>query len=381
MRIGISAFYRMQGGSLTHLRHILEVWTRDGIDREHEIVIFARDTTIEQLRGHLTPNMKVVPVGSNFGPIKKVLWEQFRFGSVLRREKIDVLFCTGNLIPLFTRTPTVLALRNAGPFCESMTIRNVGWSLWLYMKLLGILMRVCSHRATRVIFISQFFRNIFAGKGFDLSKGDVIYHGRDASELAAERIPALPHAPERAMLFVGNLYRYKNVAELIEAYAVDRDFFVAQNIKLIVVGKPIDAPYDAHLKALIARHGLAEHVLMTGHVSHEEIHAWMKRCELFIFQSTCENCPNTLIEALAAGLPIASSNAGVMPEIAGDGAAYFDPFDPKDIARALRAVLSNPALAAELREKARAQSLKFPTWLEVGRMTFDTLRHAAAITT
>jgi glycosyltransferase involved in cell wall biosynthesis len=67
-----------------------------------------------------------------------------------------------------------------------------------------------------------------------------------------------------------------------------------------------------------------------------------------------------------------------MPEIAGDGAAYFDPFDPADIARALREVLSNPDRAKELRERALRQSLKFPTWRDVGRMTFDTLRRAAA---
>ena len=103
----------------------------------------------------------------------------------------------------------------------------------------------------------------------------------------------------------------------------------------------------------------------------------MRRCELFVFQSTCENCPNTLIEALAAGLPIACSSSGVMPEIAGQAAVYYDPFAPRDIARALREVVSRPQLAAELRERARAQSLKFPTWQEVGRRTFDTLRRAA----
>jgi len=81
----------------------------------------------------------------------------------------------------------------------------------------------------------------------------------------------------------------------------------------------------------------------------EEIHALMAHCFLFIFQSTCENCPNTLIEALAAGLPIACSSSGVMPEIAGDAAVYFDPFDPDDIGRAIRKIIDDPEVAHALR--------------------------------
>src|ERR1051325_5540105 len=128
MRIGISALYRMNGGSATHLRHLLQVWAAEGIDREHEIVLFAREASIAQLQDSLTPKIRVRVVGGqNFSPLRKLLWEQFRLGGLLRKEKIDVLFCTANLVPFLVRTPTVVALRNAGPFCESITIRNVGF--------------------------------------------------------------------------------------------------------------------------------------------------------------------------------------------------------------------------------------------------------------
>ncbi|HKO54275.1 MAG TPA: glycosyltransferase family 1 protein [Thermoanaerobaculia bacterium] len=379
MRIGISALYRMNGGSLTHLRHLLKVWAEDGIDREHDVVLFVQESSAEALRPSLSPNMQMRVIGGqSFNPVVKLLWEQLRFGKVLRDERIDVLFCTANIIPLFTRTPIVLALRNAGPFCDSMTVRNVGFYLWAYMKLTGLLMRISTARATRVIFISQYFRGIFEQLGFDARRrSDVIYHGRDAGKLAGANVPAVADPPKRAMLFVGNLYRYKNVAELIEAYAVERDYFIAQELKLVIVGNPLDVDYAARLHETVTRHGLEEHVVFTGGVTHEQILAWMAHCELFVFQSTCENCPNTLIEALAAGLPIACSNSGVMPEIAGDAAVYYDPFDPRDIARALRRVVSDPALQDTLRERARAQALKFPTWQDVGRRTLETLRHAA----
>jgi len=375
LRIGISALYRMNGGSATHLRHLFQVWAEDGVDREHEIVLFAREESIEQLRSSITPNIRIRPVGGQgFGPLRKLLWEQLRFGKILREEKIDVLFCTANLIPFFTRTPTVVALRNAGPFCESIQVRTVGFRLWAYMKLTGILMRASVARATRVIFISKYFQGVFKELGFPQAKGDVIYHGRDAHDLAS-RAAAVREG--RYMLFVGNLYRYKNVVELIDAYAVARDDFRRAGIKLLIVGNPLDPPYHERLLETVRKHGVEEEVILTGGISHGEILASMERCEAFIFQSTCENCPNTLIEALAEGLPIACSNVGVMPEIAGDAVEYFDPFDPRDIARALKAVVFDQARAATLRERAREQAKKFPTWQEVGRMTLAALQRAA----
>lgn len=378
MRIGISALYRMNGGSITHLRHLLKVWSEEGIDRDHEVVIFARDESIEQIRGMLTPHVKLYPVtAGRFGSIRKILWEQFRFPGLLRREKIDVLFSTANTTPLFGSTPRVVALRNAGPFCPTIRIRTVGLGLWLYMKILGVFMVLSAFRASRVIFISEYFRRIFLRLGLQAERTDVIYHGRDASDMAAGAAERTPKIDGRYMLFIGNLYPYKNVVELVDAYARSRDYFIERSIKLAVVGNPIDRRYAASIRRHVEKVGLAEHVILAGGASHEEIHSLMRHCELFIFQSTCENCPNTLIEALAAALPIACSNAGVMPEIAGEAVVYFDPFDPDDIGRALRQILEDRAAAQQLRERARSQAQKFPTWRDVARRTFAVLQQAA----
>ena len=377
MRIGISALYRMNGGSFTHLRHLLTVWSEQGIDRDHEIILFVRDESIDQIRPVMTPSVRLYPVGhSGFGTVRKILWEQFRFPQLLREQKIDVLFCTANTIPLFASTPRVVALRNAGPFCPTIRIGTVGLQLWIYMKILGVFMFLSAFRATRVIFISQYFRQIFVKLGLSPERTDVIYHGRDAGEIAVGAAERTPRVDGRYMLFVGNLYPYKNVIELIDAYHRSREYFFSRSLKLAVVGNPIDARYAEEVRAHVEMLGLSEHIVLTGGVTHEEIHSLMRHCELFIFQSTCENCPNTLIEALAAGLAIACSSSGVMPEIAGEGAVYFDPFDPDDIGRALRHILDDGTAAVALRGRALLQAQKFPTWREVGRLTFDTLQRA-----
>lgn len=378
LRIGISALYRMNGGSLTHLRHLFQMWAEAGIDREHDIVLFVRDESIQQIRSVITPNITLHSVGaSGLGAVRKILWEQSWFPRLLKREKIDVLFSTANTTPIFGSTPRVVALRNAGPFCPTVRIRTVGWRLWIYMKILGVFMLLSAFRATRVIFISEYFRTIFLGFGLPPSKTEVIYHGRDASSIAGEAAQPPPRIDGPYMLFIGNLYPYKNVIQLVDAYHRSREYFIARGLKLAIVGNPIDVRYGAAIRAHVEALDLNEHVNLTGGVSHEEIHALMAHCRLFIFQSTCENCPNTLIEALAAGLPIACSNSGVMPEIAGDAAVYFDPFDPDDIGRALRQILDDGQKSRVLGEQAFAQSQKFPTWREVGRRTFEALQTAA----
>jgi len=76
-----------------------------------------------------------------------------------------------------------------------------------------------------------------------------------------------------------------------------------------------------------------------------------------------------LLECDAAGVPIASSNAGAIPEIAGDAAVHFDPLDPANIGRVVARIPEDVSLRAELREKALQQALESPTWDEVGQMT------------
>lgn len=378
LRIGISALYRMNGGSLTYLSQLFQAWAEEGIDRSHDIVLFVRDESIPQFRSVITPNIALHSVGAGgLGSVRKILWEQMWFPRLLQREKIDVLFSTANTTPIFGSTPRVVALRNAGPFCPTIRIRTVGFKLWIYMKILGVFMRLSAFRATRVIFISEYFRDIFLRLGLRPAKTGVIYHGRDAGARAGDAATQPPRLEGAYMLFIGNLYPYKNVIELIDAYDRSRNYFVTRGLKLAIVGNPIDVRYAESVRSQVEKLGLNEHVILTGGVSHEEIHTLMAHCELFIFQSTCENCPNTLIEALAAGLPIACSSSGVMPEIAGDAAVYFDPFDPDDIGRALRRILDDPQGGRELRKRALAQSQKFPTWREVGRRTFETLQAAA----
>jgi glycosyltransferase involved in cell wall biosynthesis len=91
--------------------------------------------------------------------------------------------------------------------------------------------------------------------------------------------------------------------------------------------------------------------------------------DLFVFASSCENLPNILLEAMAAGLPIATSSGGPMPEILGESGLYFDPLKPESIAKALRRLADDADLRGRLAAGAYARAGQF-SWEQCAQSTF-----------
>ena len=85
----------------------------------------------------------------------------------------------------------------------------------------------------------------------------------------------------------------------------------------------------------------------------------LSESDMFIFASSCENMPITLIEGMASGLPIACSNRGPMPEVLAEGGTYFDPEDPASIAQAIQSLVENPSLRIKSIEISRKISEEY----------------------
>jgi glycosyltransferase involved in cell wall biosynthesis len=90
----------------------------------------------------------------------------------------------------------------------------------------------------------------------------------------------------------------------------------------------------------------SEFVQYRGAVPYETLHNFYKEADLKVFASSCENMPNILLEAMSAGLPIACSRHGPMPEVLGDAGVYFDPEDSHEIAEAIETLIRSPQLRA-----------------------------------
>lgn len=136
---------------------------------------------------------------------------------------------------------------------------------------------------------------------------------------------------DRVLLAVGHFEARKNYGRLVEAFAAlrARD----PSLQLVIAGR--DSGALAEIRALRDRLGVTRAVDLQTDATDEDLRGLYRRCLLFVFPSTYEGFGIPLLEAMASGAPMAISDLPVFREVAGNAAAYFDPFDPAAIASVL----------------------------------------------
>jgi len=166
------------------------------------------------------------------------------------------------------------------------------------------------------------------------------------------------------ILTVGSLESRKNLPRLLEAYARLRHW--SEKWTLVIVGarKWKYAPIFETVQRLELEH----YVRFTGYVEEEDLPALYNGADLFVFPSLYEGFGLPVLEAMACGTPVVTSNTSSLPEVAGDAALLVDPYDVEEIATAMRRILEDEALAAELRAKGLARAKEF-SWERTARET------------
>jgi glycosyltransferase involved in cell wall biosynthesis len=159
------------------------------------------------------------------------------------------------------------------------------------------------------------------------------------------------------LLAVSDIYVQKNFKNLL--LAVSELIPEKPNIRLKIAGRPIDFGYLQELEAIIKEKDLGDHVEFLGGLEVDDLIKLYQKCSLFVFPSTVETFGNPLVEAMACGAPIASSNAAAMPEVLGDAGLYFDPNKISDIRDTILKVLSDEELRNSISQLAEARSYEF----------------------
>jgi glycosyltransferase involved in cell wall biosynthesis len=136
--------------------------------------------------------------------------------------------------------------------------------------------------------------------------------------------------------------------------------------QLVIAGKK-DSFHNS-LEQAIADANLQDRVVFTGFVSDRELAGLYKNSKLYIFPSLSEGFGLPPLEAMAHGLPVASSNATCLPEVLGDAAVYFDPRSDAEMADAMLSVLSDEKLSNDLIKKGLKQVKKY-SWKQTAKET------------
>jgi glycosyltransferase involved in cell wall biosynthesis len=382
VKIFINASSARVGGGQTYLTNLLE-----RLPSPHDATVYLLADATLRVSSNAPNLVRVTGPRWLANPLARLCWERVRLPSLLRNLDIDVLFCPGGVVTArgSARCRTVTMFRNMLPFDDQQLHRHpLIWPRLRVWLLRGTLVR-SMRSADLVIFVSSWAKEqierSFAGV---LRNSVIIHHGLDSrfrpSSAVGGRPAWLPTGPY--LLYVSHLEFYKSQLQVVDAYA---DFRArsGSDLPLILAGST-ESAYARQVKRRIAELGLERHVLLPGNVPYAELPAVYQGAAAVIFASQCENCPNILLESLAAGRPVLSSGRQPMPEFGGDAVLYFEPSEPRALAEELCLVFGDPSLARDLASRALRRSNAFDwetTRLRTWQALLDTARGGTAALT
>ncbi|OHB99003.1 MAG: hypothetical protein A2Z58_06490 [Planctomycetes bacterium RIFCSPHIGHO2_12_42_15] len=330
MKIAINTTSAVAGGGVTYLKNLLTYLSK--INTNHQYLIL---TTLKgkEVFYFQHPNFKFLSFRTpSKNSLLRILWEQLNLPFILKKEGVNVLFSPGNVCPLFTQIPNVIMIQNIEPFSNHLSKKR-----GLRLRLLKLLTMLSIKKAQRVIFPSMRARNLIETSGTFVKHAEVIYHGINKEIFH-------PHTEEdmsyqckkkynldKFILYVSHIQRYKNFLELIKAFVLLKDK-IGNDIQLVFAGGCFDEEYYRKMQDFIREHRYEDRIIFLGNVPYEELPFLYSACMIFVYPSTCESFGMTLVEAMACGAPILTSNIEPMTEICANAAIYFDPTNPAIIA-------------------------------------------------
>ena len=234
----------------------------------------------------------------------------------------------------------------------------------------NLVLKPLYRRCAAIVCVSEYVRDEFlAWSGVDQAKMHVIPNGIQPRFLTPQK-PDKPF-PHDYILYVGNHRPYKNLHRLIEAYGVSG--LSAAGVHLVLSGHA-----DDDLVALATTQNVGDFVHFVGSLPSEAIPSFYRAARAIAYVSLSEGFGLPIIEAMACGVPIVTSNVTAMPEVAGDAAILVDPYSLEDIAKGLIAACTNDDLRAEIVRKGLTRVRNFD-WDISARKMWTLVEHHARL--
>jgi glycosyltransferase involved in cell wall biosynthesis len=293
----------------------------------------------------------------------RIVWMQLLAGRVLDDVRADVAHFTNGMIPLGTGAARVVTIHDMSlklyPKCHPMRRRVIN------RPLIGVAASV----ADAIVAVSNSARDDLLRFHHIPAERISVMHEAAGPEFRPNcdgvfraRIRMRYGLPERFVLYVGAIEPRKNLLRLVEAFACARRQGIAH--QLVCVG-----PYGWSSRNLydhVDRLGLRRVVHFTGYVPAEDLPAIYNLSEFFVFPSIYEGFGLPVIEAMACGVPVITSNTSSLLEIAADAAETIDPLDVDGLAAALVKLATNADRRRELSARGLARALQF-SWARTAK--------------
>lgn len=289
-------------------------------------------------------------------PIPRIVWEQTVLAWHTARDRLDVLHCPLNVIPLAATCPTVLTIHDLTFLRYPRLFPRLKQ---LYLRLFTCL---SVRNASAVVTDSASTRDdVVQMLGVPQEQVHVVYPAADAdycprTQDACSTFRATKGLPQGYVLYVGTLEPRKNVDVLIRAFGkVVREERLPHSL-VLVGGK---GWMTQSIQDAIAEAGISDRLIMPGYVPRADLPLWYSGADLFVYPSTYEGFGYPVLEAMSSGTPVITSNTSSLPEIARDAGVLVPPRQEGQLAAAIASILSDDNLSDRLRARGLRQAGRF----------------------
>jgi len=371
MRIGIDASNIRGGGGLTHLRQLINA----SDPQKHlfeKLIVWASSETIDRIDFKAKWLEFLCEPKLDQGLLSREIWRRKRLPE-LANEKCDLLFVPGGL-PVCVNVPWVTMSQNLLPFENREKARYKLGPGRMRFELLRYLQAKAFESAGGVIFLTEYAKKTVCEKlKKQPNKTAVVPHGINTRFFKSPRTPRTLANFDRPLrlLYISTINEYKHQWHVADAVNILRR--EGWPVRLDLIGGGYEPALSRLKKKTQQLDPAGEWLTYSGKLPYEQLHLSYHEADLFIFASTCETFGQILLEAMAAGLPIACSNRSAMPEVIKDASEYFDPENCKSLVEAVRKLLKNPERQYKLASKAYSMA-KHYSWQRCANETFAFLR-------
>ena len=277
-------------------------------------------------------NLKIIELHCPTYP----LWEQVALPRIVSQLKVDLSHCTSNTAPLWCNVPLVLTLHDI-IYLEPRQHRSpslyqeMGWH---YRRL--VVPRILK-KCKKIITVSN-FECTRIREALHLPKEQVtaVYNGYNThftpKDILDWNVIQKYIPKDNFLFFLGNTDPKKNAAHTLKAYSLYLKVSTLKRPLLIADLK------EAYIDKLLQQEGITEikeYLYYPGYIANQDLASLYNAAFAFLYPSLRESFGIPMLEAMACGTPIITSNTSAIPEVAGEGAILINPLDPQEIADAI----------------------------------------------
>ena len=369
MNIAIDATRNRSGGAIVHIVNILKHFNLDN-SSINKIHLWSYEKLLNEIPDYPWL-IKHCPEVLNKSIIRQLSWQYFILSKELKNNNCALLFSVdaGSVCRF---DPYITMSRDMLSFEKKEFNRYFFSFSWLRLYLLKFVQLSSFKNSSATIFLTSYAKNKISEHQTINYDTTIVNHGiSDEFRINKKNKLSLIGEKKIILTYVSNADLYKHNWNIIEAvYNIRKQY--ALNVQLQLIGSEV-----GNEKALCKIAEAVEKfdfdkkfILRTSKVNHNQLVSFLENTDIFVFASTCENMPNTLIEGMSTSLPIVCSNYGPMPEVIEDAAIFFDPEDVKSVTNALYEMIVNDELRLKLANKSYLLSTQF-SWEKCSKETFE----------